>query len=191
MLIILEGMSTAGKTMVQKALAESLLKKKIKYRIVDQNEGLPPETFEHLNSEKSINFLIKFLKETCVDKNKVIICDRLHLSHIAITNATNEEMDKIENELIKYNPLLVLLTIDKLIIRERIENAISHRGEQWVKELARRGKDRESSIKWFIGTQERLLDLFDRSKLPKVSYDTTQLNFNEIADRIVNEYIIN
>jgi len=189
MLIILEGMSTSGKTMIQKALAVILKKRKIEYRIIDQNEGLPPETFAHLDSKKSMKFLLQFLAKNCNKKDEVIICDRFHLSHIAITNWSVEDMDKIETELLKYDPLVVQLSIDENRAKERLEGAVKHRGTQWVEELARRGKDRNSALDWFVGTQKKHIDLFNASKLPKVMFNTTNSNFQEIAEDISEKYI--
>jgi len=185
MIIILEGMSAVGKTTIQKELANILQKKHIKYRLVNEKEILPPDTFANPDPPKSIAFLTNFL-HSCNDKNEVIICDRLHLSHIAITNASDKEMVKIEQELLKCDPLLVLLVIDKQVIKKRLEDSIQYRGPSWVEELTKRGKDRDSSIKWFIGTQKRLQDLYNQSCIPKMLFDTTDSNFSEIANQIVS-----
>lgn len=184
MLVILEGMSAVGKTTIQKELGNILQKKHIKYRLIGEKEILPPDTFANPDPQKSVAFLTDFL-HSCNDKNEVIVCDRLHLSHLAITNASTEDMAKIEQELLKYNPLLVLLVINKQVVKKRLENSIQYRGPSWIEELTKRGQDRDSSIKWFIGTQKRLQDLYNQSCLPKVLFDTTDSNFPEIANQII------
>lgn len=189
MIIILEGMSTVGKTMVQKALADILDEKKIKHQIIEQNEGLPPETFSHLNPKKSSEFLHKYLKENCQDSGVVYIFDRLHLSHFAITNGSDEYIKEIENELLKYNPLLVLLTVDEEQAKDRLEGAIEYRGDQWIENLALHGEDRDEQTKWHIGTQKKHIGQYSLSELSKIIFDTTDSNFQKIAEEIFEKYI--
>lgn len=188
MIIILEGMSTAGKTMIQKELSKILMDNNIENRMVDQNEGLPPEIFSHLDSKRSYDFLVNFIKEIA-NKDKIFVCDRLHLSHAAITNWEQSDLMKIEAELLKHNPLLIMLVIDEKHIKVRLEGAIQHRGDQWATEMDRRGRNDNSHIEWFTGTQNRILDLYNASKLPKVIFDTSGANFAEIAMKIFNNYI--
>lgn len=189
MLIILEGASTVGKTMVQKALANILSKKQIKYRIIDQNEGLPPETFSHLDPKKSREFLNGYLKENCQNPDTIYIFDRLHLSHFAITNGSTEDVEQIETELLKYNTLLVLLVIDEEKIKDRIEGAIKYRGDQWIENLALHGDTRDDQAKWHARTQKKHANQYEMNKLPKVIYNTTNSNFSEIAQQIFEKYI--
>lgn len=189
MLIILEGMSTTGKTMVQNALADILTKKKIKYQIVDQNEGLPPETFVHRNPQKSLDFLMNYLKNNCAGKNTVYIFDRFHLSHFAITNGPTEYIVQIEQEILKYDPLLVLLTVDENKVKDRLEGAIQYRGDQWIENLALKGENRDEQAKWHLGTQRKHIQQFEISNLPKAEFNTTYSNFGKVAQNIYEQYI--
>lgn len=189
MIIILEGMSTVGKTMVQNALAGILKEKNLAFKIIEQNEGLPPDTFEHLNPKKSLEFLHQYLKKTCQDQDKVYIFDRLHLSHFAITNGSEEDFSEIEKELLRCNPLLVLLIVDEENAKDRLEGAIKYRGGQWVEQLALRGDNLEAQAKWHMGTQKRHVGQFNTSKLPKVQMDATDSNFSSIAQEIFDKYI--
>lgn len=187
MIIILEGMSTAGKTMIQKELVDILEKNKVRYRVVMQNEGLPPETFIHYDSKKSLDFMLNFLQS--INKEQVVILDRFQLSHIAITNGSVDDFKMVENELIKLDAILVLLTINEDKIKERILGAIEHRGERWSDEIARKGKTPEEIEAWFLGTQNKLKNLHEQSILPKETFDTSNSNFTEIAQIIFGKYV--
>lgn len=180
-------MSTAGKTMVQKSLAGILDKNRIKYRIVSQTEGLPPDTFQHYDPKKSVEFLHSFLDGIKRDHDKVIICDRLHISHIAITNA-DEHLADIEKQIRSHDPIIILLTVNEKIIDDRLQGAIKHRGQRWVDEMERKG-DRTESTSWFTNTQKRLLGLYGASELPKIMIDSSNSNFDGIADDIYEKFI--
>jgi len=189
MIIILEGMSTVGKTMVQKSLDDILSKENIDHKTIDQNEGLPPETFEHLNPKKSLEFLHKYLKENCQNPSTVYIFDRLHLSHFAITNGSDEYMSEIEEELLKYDPLLVLLTVDEARVKERLISAIKYRGDRWVKELEKRETTGRTATDFHIGTQRKHVKQYEESKLPKIVFDVTNSDFQTVAEQIFEKYI--
>lgn len=188
MIIILEGMSTSGKTTVQKELALLLDHTGINFQIIEQNFGLPKETYDDPNSNNSLQFLLKFLQNHC-EHDKIIICDRLNLSHAAITDYSDEQFKLIDKELNNYDPLLVFLKINETEIPQRLREAVDHRGQQWVDELEKRGGTFEERAKWFMDTQRKVEGLFNQSGLPKIMFNTTDKDFKRIAEEIFLKYI--
>jgi thymidylate kinase len=179
-LIILEGASTSGKTTVMKLLVDQLNAHGINSKGIDDHEILA-HIFSHLDPKESLKEMHTFLQRECVDKNRVVVCDRFHISHLVITKGSLDDLREIETAMSAYNPLLVFLEIPEEKFGERLLSAKSHRGEPWEEELRRRGKTDEEAIAWFKTTQPKLLHLYQKSALPKVLYDTEATSFERIA----------
>lgn len=189
-LILLEGMSTSGKTTVLRKLSELLEKRKIKHKAFDELQTMSRDIFSHVNSRKSIDEMKTFLQKECLPKDGLVICDRFHLSHMSITDGSISEFDEIEADLKKYDPVLIFLEISSDAIRDRLIKAKNHRGKQWEDELIKRGQTEDEAIKWFMGTQNNLLKLYNQSNLPKEIFNTTNHNYDAVANEIYTNYVV-
>jgi thymidylate kinase len=92
--IILEGMTTSGKTSVKKCLEKFLTEKNISFSIVEEAETLMP-LLKDKSKESSIPFLKKLLRDTLQEKEEIVIFDRLLLSHLFRTKASINEFKEV------------------------------------------------------------------------------------------------
>lgn len=185
-LIILEGMSTSGKTTVMKLLSDTLNASGYHSRGFDELLTMDREIFSHLDTKKSLEEIRKFMEKECTSRDAIVICDRFHLSHLAITNGSVEDLKEIEAAMKLHRPLLVFLEIPADRIQERLLSAKTHRGQQWSDELKIRGQTDTESLEWFAGTQNKLFNLYQQSSLSKVQFDTSKIKFQEIASELAN-----
>lgn len=188
-LIILEGMSTSGKTMVMNLLCDGLKARGIKVAGFEEQQTLSREVFTHIDPKRSLKEMHNFLEMECSEEDKVVICDRFHLSHMAITNGSIKDFKTIESEIARANSLLVFLEIPEDKINDRLINAKAHRSEQWEEELKSKGQTEKEAIKWFKGTQPKLHDLFEKSILPKIKFNTEETTFQQIASIIAEKIV--
>ncbi len=184
--IILEGMSASGKTTVMQLLADLLKANNIDCLGVDDHQILS-RIFTYQNAYESQKELREFMTKEFTQLNRVVICDRFHISHLVITKATADEFREIEEEIKAYDPLIVFLTIPKDKMKERLLSAKEYRGKEWEDELLRRGSTEDEAIEWFKGTQHKLYALYEQSTLPKVEFDTGSVSFHEIAQRLLED----
>lgn len=117
-----------------------------------------------------------------------MVCDRFHFSHLAITNASAEDFQAMEEDILRHDPLLVLLEIPEDQVKERLLHARGHRSPYWEEELSQRGKTMDETVGWFTETQRNFQRLFENSRLPKMQLDTGKGNFAELA-RLIAEQI--
>ena len=185
-IVLIEGMSTSGKTTVMQIVFRLLQEKDIPCKGFDELQTMSRDVFSHLDPKKSIIEMQLFLKREYSGKDTVLICDRFHISHLVITNGTLADFQKIEDCLKEYNPLVVFLEIPEEKVRERLLGAKAHRGQQWEDELSKRGANEEESIKWFLNTQHKLHALFLQSNLEKLVFNTGDNDFERIGLSIVD-----
>ena len=61
--------------------------------------------------------------------------------------------------------MIVLLTIEKSAIKDRIFSAMKQRGEKWTKYVEKKGTEAEI-VKYYTDQQGKLINLTKKSKLP-------------------------
>lgn len=187
--IILEGTSTSGKTTLANKLADIFKSNGLKCLIVGENDTIMPI----LNTEdldEHLAHLSELLGEVYKKKYDITIFDRLHLTSVARTNSTIQDFEDLEKVLLLYDPLVVFLHIDKLNIPNRIFKTLKHRGLSWAAHVNMIGS-KKAIVQHYIETQEKIFQHFKSTKLPKIYYDTTTEEFNEIAREIAERYLLN
>jgi thymidylate kinase len=178
-LLILEGMSTAGKTSLQKAIAKNLDQNHHEYNLVC--ETLSAGVIEN----PDINVLGSLIDSFESGPNDLIIIDRLHVTFGAVANLSDDDFMMLEERLRKYDPVLVFLYLNEDVINERLRKAVNHRGEWWAQELTKYSDDPD----WFSRTQKKLFKYYELSGLVKVAYNTSSPNFEAMAKEIIEKYI--
>ncbi len=181
-IIILEGISTSGKTSVKNELSKTLTKKDISFSVIGEDKTLMP-ILENTDKNTSIDFLKRVLADTLTTKKSIIIFDRLFFTHIFRTNSGIKDFKEIENILLKYNTLLVLLTVEEDAIDQRIFEAMKYRDAKWKKFIKRKGTKKEI-IDYYKNQQKFLRKLINQSALPNLIEDSTDLNFKRISKNI-------
>lgn len=184
-IIILEGIATSGKTTVIKELSKALIKRKASFSVMSEVETLLP-LLDNKDKRKSIEFLKPILKKAMDKEQDLLIFDRLFFTHIFRTNCVIEDFREIENS-IKDKATLIFLKIDEAKIPERINRARKHRDKDWNNYADKKGSESEVN-NYYINQQRFLLKLTQDSSLNCKIYDTSNMNFNDIAIDIVKHF---
>lgn len=182
-IIILEGIATSGKTTLKQKLADYFKSVGLNYLVVDEEATLMP-ILENTEKVASINLLNKVISDSLADTADVIIFDRLYFTHIFRTKSTVEDFVSIENLLASHQVILVLLTIGKTFIRDRVFKAMAHRDKSWSEFVRKKGSD-EEIVDYYINQQQELIELTKNSSLKSLILDSTDLNYDKIMQRVI------
>jgi thymidylate kinase len=186
-IIVLEGSSASGKTTTAKLLLDALTKKGKSARVIEEDLTLMP-ILNNRDSKISLDHLMRVIKTAFEGKFDFIIFDRLHLTASAITASNLSEYFKIEDELLNYHPLLVLLTIPQNQIPKRIRESIKFRNASWGEYVRKKGSDQEIN-EHYIEAQKKVIKQFKDSGLPKIQFDTSDKNYGVIAGEIIKKVL--
>lgn len=187
-ILILEGIATSGKTTIKNKLVNFFKKRGLNYLVIEEDKTLMP-ILNNTDADISINHLNKILKKVLFPKKEVIIIfDRLYFTHIFRTKSSLKDFKEIESLLSKKNAFLSFLKIDKKKISERIFNALKNERAKtlWVDYIKKKGTNAEI-INYYQRQQDLLLDLLKKTKIKNKTYNTTDLNFDLIAKKILKE----
>ena len=183
-LVIIEGIATSGKTSVIKELEKILKKEKIDYTTIKEKETLLP-IFKDRSKKTNLNFISKLLKKYLKLRNKrIIIFDRLYLTHIYRTKSNIKDFESIGILLKRNNVTIVLLTIKEEKIKERILGASKHREKTWWKDILNERGDEKDIEEYYIKQQRKFLDFVSSINIPVIILDTTDSNFKKTAQQI-------
>jgi hypothetical protein len=156
-----------------------------KFAVVEECESLMP-ILDNTDRDESIDFLLKMLSNNFAKNVEVLIFDRLHFTHVFRTASEIGDFEKIENVLLSYDILLVLLIIDEHKISERIQNTMLQRDQKWSKYVREKGNDAEIES-YYIQQQKTLLKLVWQTKLPYIIENATDGNYVRIAEDILKK----
>ena len=187
-ILILEGIATSGKTTVKNKLVNFFKKRGLNYLVIEEDKTLMP-ILNNTDADISINHLNKILKKVLFPKKEVIIIfDRLYFTHIFRTKSSLKDFKEIESLLSKKNAFVAFFKIDKKKISERIFNALKNERAKtlWVGYIKKKGTNAEV-INYYQRQQDLLLDLLKKTKIKNKTYNTTDLNFDLIAKKILKE----
>lgn len=184
-IIILEGIATSGKTSVKNKLADAFVEKGINFSIIEEDKTLMP-ILHNTDKQVSIDLLKTVIGNALKEKKDFIIFDRLFFTHIFRTKSSIEDFREIEN-LIKNQSFLVFLKIDEENIPERIMYARQHRDKSWNEYVSKKGSD-EEIYQYYINQQRLLLNLLKHTFLKYKTYDTTNMNFINVAKMILEDF---
>jgi thymidylate kinase len=124
-IIILEGMSTSGKSLVQSYLKENYEQKGKSVLIVDEKEGLNVLLDKKNRSLKnSINVLKNLIIEKTKLKYDYIVFDRFHISHNGTLDSNFEDFSEIEELLLKHDSRIIYLHVNKNQIIKRMRKCL-------------------------------------------------------------------
>ena len=182
--IILEGIATSGKTSVKNELEKILKKRGVNFTFVGEEETLMPilnNTDSKINCDYLKSILKKYFSNPTSD---VIIFDRLYLSLIWRSKGNIKDFDECAELLKDKNAIICFMKIPEEKISERIKLAISHRDEKWIKYVKTKGDTTEKIISYYSNQQKQLLELLKNIPIPYQIFDTTDMDFQSIAQKI-------
>ncbi len=183
-IIILEGIATSGKTSVKNKLVNLFISKGNSFSVVEEDETLIP-ILANKDPQISLDFLKKVIATTLKSKKDFLVFDRLFFTHIYRTHSNIDFFRELE-DILRPNSFLVFLKIDESKIPERIEKARSLRDQKWNEYVSKKGSDAEI-YQYYIEQQKKLLALLQKTTLRYKTYDTTAMNFENIAENILSD----
>ncbi|MFC6331956.1 hypothetical protein ACFP56_04915 [Paenibacillus septentrionalis] len=199
--IILEGYSNAGKTSLLKAIKQ--------YQCQDENaersvvilgehysQVLHNKNGEYvsLNQEEHLELLservgiLKNLNNWAIQlgsasrraRGLFFVLERFHLNHrAAFPNTNNNEIIKIEKQLVSLGAKCILLTISPEVVEERIK---SRQPDEWTNKT---NEEVKSSIKELLHVQNVLRQQSKLSEVPTIEINTDEKEWNKYARLII------
>ncbi len=184
-LVIIEGTSTSGKTTLANLLNEKYKVLGRSSHLVKENKTLMPvlrssDPFVH------IGHINKIIASISKEKYDFAITDRLHLTSAAVCDMSKTDFEKIEDSLLKFDPVIIFLEIDSDKLGNRIFEAMKHRGPSWNKHVIAKGTKKDIAS-WYLETQEKLLSRLKSSRIKHLNFNATDSNYEKIANKILRE----
>ncbi|MDB4984348.1 MAG: hypothetical protein JWM20_527 [Patescibacteria group bacterium] len=185
--IILEGVSTSGKTSVAEKIKVHFDEKRWRCMIVNEEETLMP-IINNSNQEKASQHLEILLKEYLEANVDVLIFERLHLTHAYRTGTQDlkKGFGACEKLLKKYWTKLCFLEVPESNISKRISSAMLHRKNNWVNYWELRERTPEEISNYYFKQQQQMREVLAQSNLSSMTFDTQNMDFERIADDIAN-----
>ena len=126
------------------------------------------------------------IKRLINEKPGLIIFDRLYLTQAFRAGVSISEYSELENILSKYDTITVFLKVDENHIADRVTTAAEHRDPTWREYINTKGRNSTEIANYYISQQRKQLDLLNRSNLPTMVCDTSNHEYEEISQKILN-----
>lgn len=188
-IIILEGMSTAGKTTIMSGLEKYCKQIGITTLCVREETTVIP-LIDNTNIEAAVNHINRKVKDILAANAQLIIIDRFHFSHLIKTDGAVKDFLWAETLLKKHNTLLVFLKINEKHISDRIFGAMNYREPEWGEFILKRSNgDKNGVIRFYKKRQKDLKAMAKQSVLDKIFINTTNLNYKKNVEIIIKHFI--
>lgn len=186
-LLILEGTSTSGKTTLANILNEGFRRSGRNAYLVKEDKTLMP-VLRSSSPAVHIDHINKIITTISKEKYDFVITDRLHLTSAAVCDMSKTDFEKIEDSLLKFDPVIIFLEIDSDKLGDRIFEAMKHRGPSWNDHVTSKGT-RKDIASWYLKTQEKLLSRLKSSKIRHLKFNATDSKYENIAKDIFGALI--
>jgi hypothetical protein len=184
-IIILEGITTSGKTSVRNELENIFKSRNLDYLFIDENETLMP-ILHNTDLKVSVDYLNNIIDKYISLNKQVLIFDRLYLTHIWRVKSGLIPFQESANKLITHNTTICFLKIPETKIPDRIKVAISHREESWIKYVKSKGNTEKDIFDYYTNQQKDLLYLLDSVSINHRVFDTGDMDFKRITQEIIS-----
>jgi thymidylate kinase len=183
-ILIIEGIATSGKSSLIKKLTELSGEQKLL---------VLGETATHIpimdkTDERHIEFFKSLVNNAVKADADLVIFDRFHFTQAYRAKASIDEYSEIENLLATHNTFVIYLQVDEDAIAERVRLAAEHREKEWGDYVQTKGKTFDEIAQYYIAQQRSQIKLLSQTKLVTQVFNTTQHNYQEIADLIINDW---
>ncbi|GAC1392131.1 MAG: hypothetical protein NVSMB46_07070 [Candidatus Saccharimonadales bacterium] len=180
-ILILEGISTSGKSCLIKKLSELLIKQKI----LIFGEPMTHIPIMNKPNELHVGFFRTLISVAVKADANAVIFDRLHFTQAFRAKADIAHYAEIERLLMKQDTFVAYLKVDDNAIAERVRLAAEHRDKEWGDYIYTKGKTMDEIAEYYITQQRSQLELLTQTKLINQVFNTTQHNYQEIAKKII------
>lgn len=116
----------------------------------------------------------------------LVIFDRLHYTQAYRAKANIAEYSEIDDLLAMHDTLVAYLKVDESAIAERVRLAAEHRDKEWGDYVQTKGKTFDEIAEYYIAQQRSQLNLLSQTRLATQVFNTTQHNYQAIAEQIIN-----
>jgi thymidylate kinase len=182
-ILIFEGIATSGKSTVINLL-QSLLNKELKVKVATEHETHIPIMKD--TGRLHADFYLKLINKLTLENPDLVIIDRLYLTQAFRAKSSLKPYEKVEMALRPYNTLTIFLRVVPIAIADRIDKATQHRDQEWDSYLRTKGINRQEQAAYYSAQQSSQLELLKQSTLPYKIFDTTEHQYEGIAQEIVD-----
>ncbi|MET1033418.1 MAG: hypothetical protein ABWX94_02875 [Candidatus Saccharimonadales bacterium] len=182
-ILILEGIATSGKSTITKTIEEQLEGLSI---IVATEEETHIPIMKQTNKLHTVFF--EDLFKRLIDKNPdLVIFDRLYLTQAFRAGVSISDYSDLEDLLSKCETLTVFLKVNNSAIAERVTKAAEHRDPAWGEYIKTKGKTISEIADYYISQQRNQIDLLKTSNLPYMICNTTNHDYKETVQQILQK----
>lgn len=186
-IIILEGVTTTGKTTVFNNLKRFSEENNLNWIFVPEKETIIP-IIDSENQENNNRHFLKLFKKYSNKKAEVYVFDRLHFSSIFKTGASIKDLRVVEDKLSEFDNHIFMMYLPKKQLKDRIIKSMNYRNISWSKYLLKKvGGRKEDVAKFYINRQEKVLKILKKSNLNIRAINTTNQNFVKATREIIDE----
>ncbi|MET3848689.1 hypothetical protein [Paenibacillus sp. OAE614] len=199
--VILEGLSTTGKTSVLSALKRvqslsphaerTMIALSEHYsqilhsdhgvlRSLDQNEHIQLLN-QHIAYLEQLHGWIESLGHAKPSNGIFFILERFHLNHRSAF-ADHSKIEALEQRLLRLNAKCVLLTLSPEAVPTRF---VESRGEAWRSYVMANHPSADEACRKFVEDQERLRTCMKQSLIPAMEINTDEAAWDDYANQIL------
>lgn len=180
-ILILEGIATSGKSTIANCIKEQLVGMTV--RVASEAETHIPIMKQ--TDKLHATFFENLINQCTAEKPELIIFDRLYVTQAFRAGVSLKEYSELESTLSKYGTLTVFLKVDERIVAERIAKAAEHRDPTWGEYIQTKGTTNGEIADYYIEQQRNQMRLLSTSSLPYIVCDTTDNEYVEITQQIL------
>jgi thymidylate kinase len=183
-ILIIEGIATSGKSSLVNKLTELLKEKKLLV-LGEPDTHIP---IMGKTDELHIEFFKSLINDAVQSDADLVIFDRLHYTQAYRARASVAEYSEIEDLLATNDTLVAYLQVDESAIAERVRLAAEHRDKEWGDYVQTKGKTFDEIAEYYIAQQRSQLNLLSQTKIATQVFNTTQHNYQDIAEQIISDW---
>jgi len=183
-MLIIEAIATSGKSSLIKKLTELLGEK----RLLIFGEPATHIPIMEKTDELHVEFFKSLIDDAVKADADLVIFDRLHYTQAYRAKASLVEYAEIDDLLSKQDTLVAYLRVDESAIAERVRLATEHRDRTWGDYVLTKGKTFDEIAEYYVAQQSSQLQLLSQTKLAYKVFNTTQHNYQTIAEQIINDW---
>jgi len=114
------------------------------------------------------------------------VLERFHITHaFHYDHVSWTDVAHVDGELATLGTRLVVLTIGEAAIRARLES----RGDAWQRYARTLGSTDTELVAHFLDQQSRLVELAERSRLPRLVLDATRLSPDAVREEVIRFWL--
>lgn len=182
-ILILEGIATSGKSTITESIKGHLSGMDI--RVASEAETHIP--IMQRTSELHLTFFKDLIKRLVTEKPDLIVFDRLYLTQAFRAGVDLSGYSALEKLLLKFDALTVFLKVEEHAIAKRVLEAAKLREPSWGEYLKTKGTTNKEIADYYISQQKNQFKLLSTSKLLYIVCDTTDHNYDEVIQQILEK----